>query len=134
MRAEEIQFLNENCQNSKELFMMSVAIVNICKLRVTALLLRVPRISVIQTTAGVMPERSKPPNLALKRNAKSPVSHLGYKARILGTIGLGFGLGYKARILGTIGPWAAGARNWYPFPLVMCSRSSVIPGCGVLTT
>ena len=83
-----------------------------CKPCFNALLLRVPCTRVLQTTASVIPERSKPPNLALKRNAKSPVSHLGYKARILGTIGLGFGLGYKARILGTIGPWAAGARNW----------------------
>ena len=40
--------------------------------RFISLLLRVPCTCVIQTTASVMPERSKPPNLALKRNAKSP--------------------------------------------------------------
>ena len=44
-----------------------------CNPRFTALLLRVPRTCVLQTTASVMPERSKPPNLALKRSAKSPV-------------------------------------------------------------
>ena len=43
-----------------------------CRPRFISLLLRVPCTCVIQTTASVMPERSKPPNLALKRNAKSP--------------------------------------------------------------
>jgi hypothetical protein len=42
-----------------------------CKSDFTGLLARVPRIRVIQTIAGVMPERSKCPNLALKRSSKS---------------------------------------------------------------
>ena len=46
----------------------------VCRPRFIALLLRVPCTPVLQTTASVMPERSKPPNLALKRNAKSHVS------------------------------------------------------------
>ena len=44
------------------------------KQRFISLLLRVPCTPVPQTTASVMPESSKPPNLALKRNAKSHVS------------------------------------------------------------
>ena len=52
---------------------------NLCHPRFIALLLRVPCTPVLQTTASVMPERSKPPNLALKRNATalvSPMSHI----------------------------------------------------------
>ena len=48
----------------------------VCRPRFIALLLRVPCTPVLQTTASVMPERSKPPNLALKRNAKSPFCSL----------------------------------------------------------
>ena len=47
-----------------------------CKPRFTTLLLRELHVRVIQTTASVMPERSKPPNLALKRSSKSLVSPL----------------------------------------------------------
>jgi len=47
---------------------------NLCHPRFIALLLRVPCTPVLQTTASVMPERSKPPNLALKRSSKSLVS------------------------------------------------------------
>ena len=44
---------------------------NMFKQRFISLLLRVPCTPVPQTTASVMPESSKPPNLALKRNATS---------------------------------------------------------------
>ena len=47
-----------------------------CDTRFAVLLLRVPCTCVLQTTASVMPECSGPPNLALKRNAKSPFSQL----------------------------------------------------------
>ena len=49
-----------------------------CKKCFIALLLRVPCTHVLQTTASVMPERSTPPNLALKRSAKSHFSQLLY--------------------------------------------------------
>ncbi len=50
----------------------------VCRPRFIALLLRVPCTPVLQTTASVMPERSKPPNLAWKRNSKSPFSQLSH--------------------------------------------------------
>ena len=45
-----------------------------CNPRFRTLLPAVPWLPVLQTIASVMPERSGPPNLALKRNAKSHVS------------------------------------------------------------
>ena len=47
-----------------------------CKPHFAALLLRGPRTVVIETTAGVMPERRKPPNLALKHPSKTSFSQL----------------------------------------------------------
>ena len=57
-----------------------------CKTHFTGLLAAVPCIRVLQTTAGVMPERSKPPNLASKCNAKSSFfqfSYISFECRAL---------------------------------------------------
>ena len=51
-------------------------VANTCNPRFMALLPRVPCTCVLQITASVMPEGSDLPTLALKRNAKSPVSPL----------------------------------------------------------
>ena len=49
-----------------------------CNPRLGALLAAVPRLRVSEMTASVMPERSEPPNLALKRNASAALSQFSY--------------------------------------------------------
>ena len=49
-----------------------------CNPRLGALLAAVPRLRVLEMTASVMPERSEPPNLALKRYARAAVSQISY--------------------------------------------------------
>ena len=49
-----------------------------CNPRLGALLAAVPRLRVSEMTASVMPERSEPPNLALKCNASAAFSQFSY--------------------------------------------------------